>query len=80
MENSRQGAPEHIDASQPNTNVRDLVDQKGSLSMDDFIDAMTIEDPKIELGETVEGKQRPKLVVNIPNFKKRIYYFLLVFI
>lgn len=63
-------APEHLDASQPNTNVRDLVDQESSLSMDDFINAMTVEDPKIELGETVEGKQRPKLVVNIPNFKK----------
>lgn len=63
-------APEHIDASQPNTNVRDLIDQESSLSMNDFIDAMAVEDPKIELGEAAEGKQRPRLVVNIPNFKK----------
>lgn len=63
-------APEHIDASQPNTNVRDLVDQESSLSMNDFIDAMAVEDPKIELGEAAEGKQRPRLVINIPNFKK----------
>lgn len=63
-------APEHIDANQPNTNVRDLVDQEGSLTTEDFINAMTVEDPKIELGATVEGKQRPRIVVNIPNFKK----------
>ena len=64
-------APEHLDASQPNTNVRDLVKQEDQMSLDEFAEAMAIERPIQVLGiEDDQKKSRPRIVVNIPNYKK----------
>lgn len=64
-------APEHLDASQPNTNVRDLVKQEDQMSLDEFAEAMAIERPIKVLGlEEDRKKSRPRIVVNIPNYKK----------
>ena len=64
-------APEHLDTSQPNTNVRDLVKQEDQMSLDEFAEAMAIERPIQVLGiEEDQKKSRPRIVVNIPNYKK----------
>lgn len=64
-------APEHLDASQPNTNVRDLVKQEDQMSLDEFAEAMAIERPIQVLGiEEGQKKSRPRIIVNIPNYKK----------
>lgn len=64
-------APEHLDASQSNTNVRDLVKQEDQMSLDEFAEAMAIERPIQVLGiEEGQKKSRPRIIVNIPNYKK----------
>lgn len=64
-------APEHLDTSQPNTNVRDLVKQEDQMSLDEFAEAMAIERPIQVLGiEEDQKKSRPRIVVKIPNYKK----------
>lgn len=64
-------APEHFDPSQPNTNVRDLVQQEDQMSIDEFAKAMSVDRPIQTIGlEEGDKKRVPQIVVNIPNYKK----------